>query len=93
MDSFGKVVREGRWMYAGSVEVAVRLRESEVRYGSGDHEDPPDLRDDIHVRCFYVDWDGAGTARSSSVTGPFETELEAEEFAAKQSGGTVRWLS
>jgi hypothetical protein len=93
MDTFGKIVREGHWRYAGSVEVAVRVRESEVRYGSGDHDDPPEVREDVPVRCFYVDWDGAGTGRSSSVTGPFDTQLEAEEFAVQQAGGTIRWLS
>jgi hypothetical protein len=93
MDAFGQVVRTGRWLYAGSVEVRVRIRESEMRWGSGDHDDPPNIRDDIPERCYYLDWDGAGPGQHSALSGPFATLQEAEEFAQKQSGGTVLWDS
>ena len=66
MHHFGRIVREGRWLYAGSVEVAVRVRESETRFGSGDHEDEPEVRDDRRERCYYIDWDGAGTNRPAA---------------------------
>jgi hypothetical protein len=93
MDHFGRVVREGRWRYAETVEVPVRIRESDTRYGSGDHDDPPEVREDRGERCYYVDWDAAGTNRSSSITGPFETVDEAAAFAAQQSRGTLTWAS
>jgi len=93
MDRLGKVVREGRWIYADAIEVAVRVHESGVRHGSGDDDDPPDIREDSVVRCFYVAWDAAGTSRSSSVIGPFNTQAAAEAFAVQQSGASLRWLS
>lgn len=93
MDAFGRVVREGRWLYAGSVEVAVRIRESDTRFSSGDYEDPPEVCEDRSERCYYVDWDGAGKNRSSSVTGPFDTLDGAEAFAVEQSSGTLTWVS
>jgi len=93
MDHFGRVVREGRWRYAGTVEVAVRIRESDTRYGSGDNDDPPEAREDRSELCYYVDWDAAGANRSSSITGPFETVDEAAAFAAQQSSGTLTWAS
>jgi hypothetical protein len=93
MESFGRVVREGRWLYAGSVALAVRIRESDTRFGSGDYEDPPDVREDRSERCYYVDWDGAGTGRSSSVTGPFDALDGAEAFAMEQANGTLTWNS
>jgi hypothetical protein len=93
MDAFGRVVREGRWLYAGSVEVAVRIRESDTRFGSGDYEDPPEVREDRSERCYYLDWDGAGTDRPSALSGPFETLDRAEAFAMEQSNGTLTWVS
>jgi hypothetical protein len=91
MDRYGRVVREGRWKYDETVDVAVRIRESDTRFGSGDHEDPPEVREDRSERCYYVAWDGAGTDRSSSVTGPFDTIDEAAAFAAQQCAGTLTW--
>jgi hypothetical protein len=91
MNRFGRVVREGRWRYAGTIESAVRIRESDTRFGSGDYEDPPDVREDRAERCYYVDWIGAGTNLSSAVSGPFDTLAAAETSAAEQSGGTLSW--
>ena len=93
MDDFGPVIREGRWLYDGTGEVAVRIRQSDTRFGSGDHDDPPEVRDDHQVRCHYVDWDGAGTNRSAFITGPFDSLREAEEFAVGQSRGTLSWIA
>ena len=92
MERFGRVVREGRWMYADAIEVGVRVLESDVRYGSGDDDDPPETRDDSRTRCFYVAWDAAESGRSSSVIGPFDTQAAAEAFAVQQSGASLRWL-
>jgi hypothetical protein len=93
MDRFGRVVQEGRWRYGGTVAVAVRIRESDTRFGSGDHEDPPEGRDDRSKRCYYVDWDAAGTKRFSSISGPFDTINEAAAFVAQHSSETLRWTS
>jgi hypothetical protein len=41
------MVREGRWLYARSVEVVVRIRESDTRFGPGDYEDPPQVRESV----------------------------------------------
>jgi hypothetical protein len=90
----GPVVREGRWLCAGAIEVTVRIRESDTRFGSGDPADPPELRDDRAERCYYADWGGDDTNRSS-ITGPFGTRDEAEACAVRQSGtsGTFAWVS
>jgi hypothetical protein len=90
---FGRVVREGRWLCAGVIAVTVRIRESDTRFGSGDREDPPEIRDDRTQRCYYVDWEGDGTSRSS-ITGPFDTLVDAEACALKQSSssGTFAWV-
>ena len=42
----GRIICEGTWLYAGSTPAGVRIRVTSIRYGTGDYEDPPDLRDD-----------------------------------------------
>ena len=48
-----KLVDIGRWLYGGSAESIVHLVETNVAFGSGDHQDAPDVRDD-RAGVFYV---------------------------------------
>lgn len=91
-ENHGTIVREGLWLYAGSVEARVRIRASEQRFGTGDCEDPPEIREDALVRCYYVEWDGSGVGLGSSASGSFDQQAEAEAEVERLSGGTVRWL-
>jgi hypothetical protein len=89
----GRVVREGRWRYAGFIDATVRIRESDTRFGSGDPEDPPEVRDDRAERCYYVDWHGGDGTDRSSLSGPFATIDEAAARAAQPSIGKLVWVS
>ena len=91
-ESYGKIVREGRWIYAGAVEAGVRIRENDRRYGTGDHEDLPEIREDAEVRSYFVEWFKAGSGLGTSLSGPFDHLSEAEAAVLQQSRGSVRWL-
>jgi len=90
MDWLGEIVREGQWLYAGTVKTRVRIRRSQVWYGTGDYEDPPEEADDRDVECYYIEWEAAGGG-SWGGGGAFETLVEAEEHVATASGNTIVW--
>lgn len=86
------VVREGSWLYDGTVPTRVRICRSPTWFGSGDHEDPPEEREDRDAECFYVEWEPAGSGTGGAGSGPFGTLLDAEEHVARASGNSVVWL-
>lgn len=57
------VVKEGTWLYDGTVPTGVRIVRCPVRYGTGDWEDPPDIREDLAEPGFDVQWASATTPR------------------------------
>lgn len=48
----GVTVKRGTFLYDGTVTCDVRIVRTEMRYGSGDHDDPPEIRDDQPEPCF-----------------------------------------
>jgi len=42
----GDVLKTGHWTYGGKIRCKVEIQFSKMRPGSGDHEDPPESRDD-----------------------------------------------
>jgi hypothetical protein len=51
-----KLVRVGTWLYAGHVPAEVQLVRREFTIGTGDYEDPPEIRDSHDVPCYYFLW-------------------------------------
>ena len=56
------VVLRGAFLYAGTVECDIKVVRSPVRFGSGDHEDSTEEREDSKHETFYV-WYGSATER------------------------------
>ena len=56
------VVKEGTFLYDGEIECDIRIIRSPVRYGSGDHEDPPEVENDLEQSAFYIQY-GSTTER------------------------------
>lgn len=94
MSSYGSVVKLGTFLYAGAVECDVRIVFSPVRFGSGDFEDPVEVREDIAAPTFYVEY-GSTTERGIFNTGgggyPSLAAAEAAAQTALGSGASVRW--
>jgi hypothetical protein len=55
-----KIVKRGR-LRVGSVSVRVLIVQSDVRHGSGDYEDPPEIQDDRQGVFFDVWYGTVGT--------------------------------
>ena len=63
------IVKRGSWLYAGSVPAALVIVRAEVFYGSGDYDDPPEIREDRDVDAFQVWFEtppGSGEFRAGS---------------------------
>lgn len=84
-------VRRGTWLYAGKVPCEVRIVRHDTLYGSGDHEDPPEVANDRKIECFYIlfhtpagdpPWVGGGVALSIQ---------EATSIAEATLGAGLEW--
>lgn len=89
-----KVLASGTFLYAGTIECDLRIVFSSVRYGSGDHEDPPDICEDVVVDTYYVQY-GSTTQRSFFNAGteayPSLEEARSAVEATPGIGLTVHW--
>ena len=50
----GDVLKVGYWFYDGTIRCRVEIQFSDIRFGSGDYEDPPEWRDDQPGKWFVV---------------------------------------
>ena len=94
MDSLGRVVKTGTFVYAETVECDVCIVHSNVRYGTGDEDDPPGIESDAAIDSYYVLYGSTvqrGTFTSTSAA--YDTLREAELGAELQLGSQarVRW--
>lgn len=89
-----RVVKEGTYLYDGCVECDIRIVHSPIRYGTGDDEDPPEIREDVDIDTYYV-WYGSTTERGRFHAGSRGFPSVAEAMAGVKSapgiGRTVRW--
>ena len=88
------VVKHGTFLYSGTVECDVRILHSPVRFGSGDHSDTSDIRDDLAVDTFYVEY-GSTTQRGVYTAGDGGHSSISEAIASAEAAlggpGAVKW--
>lgn len=86
----------GTFLYAGSVECDIRIIRSSTRFGSGDHEDPPDLRGDVEIETFSIEY-GSTTDRCVFTAGGAAYSSLAEAIAAAEASlgpsAGLRWAN
>lgn len=90
-DAGEEVIRVGTWLYDGRVPAQLRIIRQEVSYGTGDYEDPPDIREDREGPCFVIHWGSPGeqdTFKSRSASYP---TIEDAVGAAEAMVHTIEW--
>lgn len=55
------IVKEGVWLNAGSVPVAVRVLLSAETWGSADYEDEESIRENRQEECYFLSYEMAAT--------------------------------
>ena len=99
MTSSDQRVLAGTWFYDGRVEYGVEIWRRSLRPGTGDHEDPPEFRDDQPGEWYEVQYDAtlndghplrlAGLPSESSVRSPDGHRLR---FLAGGQNARKTWL-
>lgn len=89
-----KVVATGTFRYAGTIECDLRVVFSPVRYGSGDHEDEPEMASDVVADTYYLQY-GSTTQRGvfNACGSAYHSLAEARSAAeaAPGFGSTIQW--
>lgn len=49
-----KIMKKGILLYDNVLEYSVIIIESDILYGTGDFEDPPEIAEDRKCLCYYV---------------------------------------
>jgi hypothetical protein len=89
-----EIIKQGTWLYSGEVVCDVRIVKHGWRYGSGDYEDDPEVREDTQGEFYYVQY-GSTTDRGVFYEPGFcfNSLEEAINDAYSQTLGTVRWFN
>ncbi|WP_124540630.1 DUF7684 family protein [Piscinibacter terrae] len=88
------VVKEGTFLYDGTVLCHLHVVHSRLWRGSGDYEDPPEICNDRDCDAYYVWYSSTtDTENFNSGSGPYANldEAVAGAQAAPGIGPTVRW--
>ena len=89
------VVKAGTFLYNETIPCDIRIVRSPIRYGTGDHDDPPDVANDQDREVFYVQF-GSTTERGQfSSNGGDNATLGDAVLAAETAPGighTVQWV-
>lgn len=81
-ESEEKLVTVGRWLYDNCIECEVHLVERSISYGSGDVDDPPEIREDRMGKFYYLKFlEPLEQNTFNSESGSFETIADAKEYA------------
>ncbi len=60
MESHSKYLRTGTCLYAGASQIRLGITQDSRFIGSGDYEDPSDLRDDRKNTTYTIHYEAAG---------------------------------
>ncbi|MDP9123892.1 MAG: hypothetical protein M3N82_04735 [Pseudomonadota bacterium] len=94
LSSADLVVKEGTFLYDSAVVCDLRIVRRPIRFGTGDDEDPPEIRDDLVQDTFYVEY-GSTTQRGVFNAGggahPTLLTAIAHAEAAPGIGKTIVW--
>lgn len=87
------IVRRGEWLYDNRVRCEIRIVEQPVWYGSGDEEDPPEVREDHDMPCFGVLYESTtGANPRFAGGGQYATFQEAVAAVERLQLSGLRWV-
>ena len=92
MNPHENIIMRGTWLYAASVPIEIRITRSEMFYGTGDYEDPAEIRDDQAAETFSI-WFESPAQPGTFNAGGGQCSSLADAVAATEKllGTEVRW--
>jgi hypothetical protein len=85
------ILKEGVWLYAGSVPVAVRILLSAETWGTGDYEDEEVIREDRKVECYFLAYEMAAAPGKFCNLIPNIMSFEEAVLAAEYRFPGIQW--
>jgi hypothetical protein len=85
-------IKRGKCVYNISTEYEVRIVKWHVLYGTGDHEDPPEVQNDRNVECYYVFYEDLIKRGVFNTGGGSFLSIE-EAIASVENKVDVKWLT
>lgn len=90
-DTDEKLVAVGKWLYDDTIECVVQIVQRNIAYGSGDYEDPVEIREDREGVFYYLKFfNPANPGRHSSEAGAFDS-IELAKIDAKRTCSGIVW--
>jgi hypothetical protein len=86
-----ELVLSGTWTYAGCIDKEVHIIKSNIKYGSGDYEDPLEIREDQYG-LFYGVRIGPYPNNKSLFGGDYFTIEDAKNYASTVCP-SLSWVS
>jgi len=90
MEFDGEVVKQGTWLYADEVICDIRILKRGWRYGTGDYEDPPAVREERKGEFYYIEFGSTVKRGEYASGGCHESLAEALNAAESATHGTVK---
>ena len=92
-DRTEELVAVGKWLYDNTVECAVHIVQRDIAYGSGDYEDPIEVREDQEGIFYYLKFSNpADPAELRGESGAFNS-IEVAKKAAEEMCSSLVWES
>jgi hypothetical protein len=85
-----EVVKRGTFLYGGTWRCAVEIVQTDFRPGSGDYEDPAEIREDAHGVFFGIRYASAGPRQFASGVMGLES-LDAAVAHVESAFADVEW--
>jgi len=81
------LVKEGIFLYDGTIPCSVKIFRHNIKYGSGDREDSPESCDDLVGEFYYIGF-GSTTERNKITSGSMA--LDSLEDAIREAQDATR---
>ena len=73
-----KIMKHGILLYDNQSEYSIIIIESNILYGTGDYEDPPEIAEDRECLCYYA-WCDSPYRRNEFSSGCFSAFMSVTE--------------
>ena len=73
-----KIMKQGILLYDHALEYSVIIVESDILYGTGDFDDPPEIAEDRECLCYYA-WCDSPHSRNEYCSGWYEAFMSVKE--------------
>ena len=85
-------IKHGICIYNNSTEYEVKIIKWHILYGTGDYEDPKEIRDDKYVKCYYVFYESLVNKGLFNIGGGGFLSVE-EAVRSVETKVDVKWLT